>query len=67
MTAAKKFASILCAFTGARITEIMQLRKEDVRKEGDISVIRIAPDAGSVKSFTYRDVPLHPQIIAEGF
>lgn len=67
MTAAKKFVSILCAFTGARITEIMQLRKEDVRKEGDASVIRIAPDAGSVKSFTYRDVPLHSQIIAEGF
>lgn len=41
-TAAKRWAPILCAFTGARITEITQLRKEDVRQEGDRWVIRIA-------------------------
>ncbi len=66
-TAAKRWASILCAFTGARIVELMQLRKEDVRKEGDAYVLRITPDAGSVKTGQYRDVPLHQQIISEGF
>jgi len=67
VTAAKRWASILCAFTGARIVEMMQLRKEDVRKEGDVTILRITPDAGSVKAGEYRDVPLHPQAIAEGF
>ncbi|MBJ6131535.1 hypothetical protein JAU75_01640 [Ochrobactrum sp. Q0168] len=66
-TAAKRWASIICAFTGARIVEIMQLRKEDVRQEGDATVIRITPDAGSVKTGQYRDVPLHKQLIDEGF
>ncbi|PRA89061.1 integrase [Ochrobactrum sp. MYb29] len=66
-TAAKRWASILCAFTGARIVEMMQLRKEDVRKEGEAYVIRISPDAGSVKTGQYRDVPLHKQLIDEGF
>ncbi len=64
---AKRWVPLICAFTGARVSEITQLRKEDVRKEGDRWVIRITPDAGSVKVGHYRDVPLHSQIVAEGF
>lgn len=67
LTAAKRWCPIICAFTGARISEITQLRKEDVRKEGDWWIIRITPDAGSVKAGGYRDVPLHPQVIDLGF
>jgi integrase len=67
MTAAKRWAPILCAFSGARISEITQLRKEDVRQEGGRWVMRITPDAGTVKSGGYRDVPLHRQIVALGF
>ena len=67
LTAAKRWCPIICAFTGARISEITQLRKEDVRKDGDWWVIRITPDAGSVKAGNYRDVPLHPQVIELGF
>lgn len=67
MTAAKQWAPLLAAFTGARISEITQLRKEDVRKEGDWWIARITPDAGSVKAGGYRDVPLHRQLIAQGF
>lgn len=67
MTAAKRWAPILCAFTGARIAEITQLRKQDFRKEGETYVARITPDAGTVKAGDFRDVPLHPQLIAEGF
>lgn len=66
-TAAKRWAPILCAFTGARIAEITQLRKQDIRLEGDIAVLRITPDAGTVKAGGYRDVPLHPQILELGF
>ncbi|MDX0695446.1 tyrosine-type recombinase/integrase [Sinorhizobium medicae] len=66
-SAAKKWAPLICAFTGARISEITQLRKSDVRMEGDIPVIRITPDAGTVKTRKFRDVPLHKQIIEKGF
>ncbi|WP_273688883.1 tyrosine-type recombinase/integrase [Ketogulonicigenium vulgare] len=67
MTAAKRWAPMLCAFTGARISEVTQLRKEDMREENGRWIIRITPDAGSVKSGGYRDVPLHRQIIEQGF
>jgi integrase len=67
ITAAKKWASLLCAFTGARVTEITQLRKQDVRQEGDVYVLRITPDAGSVKTSQYRDVPVHDQLVDLGF
>lgn len=67
ITAAKQWVPLLCAFTGARVVEMAQLRKEDVRQEGDQWIARISPDAGSVKTGGYRDVPLHRQIIAEGF
>ena len=67
MTAAKRWAPILAAFSGARISEITQLRKEDIRKEGGRWIVRITPDAGSVKAGGYRDVPLHRQTIALGF
>ncbi|EDM33302.1 phage integrase [Roseovarius sp. TM1035] len=63
----KRWVPIISAFSGARVSEITQLRKEDIRKEGDQWIIRITPDAGTVKAGDYRDVPLHPQIIAEGF
>ena len=67
MTAAKRWAPILAAFSGARISEITQLRKEDVRMEGGRWIARITPDAGSVKAGGYRDVPLHRQLISLGF
>lgn len=64
---AKRWVPLLCAFSGARVSEITQLRKEDLRKEGDRWIIRITPDAGTMKAAHFRDVPLHSQIVAEGF
>lgn len=64
---AKRWVPIICAFTGARVSEITQLRKEDVRQEGERWVIRITPEAGTMKAGHYRDVPLHRQVIAQGF
>ena len=66
MTAAKRWTPLLAAFSGARISEVTQLRKEDFREEGERWIMRITPFAGSVKEGGYRDVPLHKQIIAEG-
>ena len=66
-TAAKQWVPIICAFTGARVSEITQLRAEDIRKEGKTWIVRITPDAGTVKAGGYRDIPLHSQIIEEGF
>ncbi len=67
MANVKRWVPIICAFTGARVSEIIQLRKADVTKVGEQWVARITPDAGTVKSGGYRDVPLHAQIVAEGF
>lgn len=67
MTAAKCWVPIICAFSGARVAEITQLRKEDIREVDGRWVARITPDAGTVKAGGYRDVPLHPQIIEQGF
>ncbi|OBQ75595.1 integrase [Mesorhizobium loti] len=66
-TAAKRWSPLLCAFTGARIAEITQLRKQDFRKEGETYVMRITPEAGTVKAGGYRDVPLHLQLVEMGF
>lgn len=67
LSAAKKWSSILCAFSGARIAEITQLRKQDFRQEGDTTVMRLRPDAGGIKAGDFRDVPLHTQIVELGF
>jgi len=67
MIAAKRWLPLLCAYTGARIGEIAQLRVEDVRNDSGINFARITPDAGTVKSGYYRDVPLHVEIIGVGF
>jgi integrase len=64
---AKRWVPWLCAFTGARVGEIAQLRRQDLRREGDDWVIRITPDAGTVKTNQARDVVLHPQLVELGF
>lgn len=65
--AAKRWVPWLCAFTGARVGEIAQLRRQDVRREATHWVIRITPEAGTVKTNEAREIPLHPQIDAIGF
>ena len=65
--AAKQWIPILCAHTGARVCEMTQLRKKDVRTEDGRLIARITPDAGTVKTGQFRDVPLHRQIVDLGF
>lgn len=63
----RKWAPWLCAYTGARIGEICQLRKQDVRLYEDIWCLHLTPAAGSIKTKSYRIVPIHPQLITLGF
>jgi integrase len=65
--AAKRWVPWLCAFTGARVGEIAQLRKQDVRREGGHWVIRVTPEVGTVKTNEARDIVLHPQLVEQGF
>lgn len=57
----------LCAYTGARVNEMTQLRKEDVFQDEGVWVLRITPEAGSTKTGGARIVPLHSHLIEQGF
>ena len=69
--AARRWIPWLCAYTGARVNEMTQLRKQDlIRGEVDgttVWQIRITPSAGTVKNNKARDVPVHPHIVEQGF
>lgn len=69
--AARRWVPWLCAYSGARVNELTQLRAVDisqVESGGEkIWIMRINPNAGSVKSGEYRDVALHPHLIEQGF
>jgi integrase len=67
LAAAKRWVPWLCAFTGARVGEMIQIRKEDLRREGKFWVLHVTPEAGPVKTDEARDVVLHRQVIEEGF
>jgi integrase len=64
---ARRWVPWLCAYTGARVNEITQLRKEDVQQIEGVWAIRITPEAGGVKTNEARTVPLHEHLIAQGF
>lgn len=64
---AKRWIPWLCAYTGARVGEMIQLRKQDVREEDGHYVIHIDPEAGTVKTDEPRDVVLHSHLIEKGF
>lgn len=64
---ARRWVPWVCAYTGARVNEITQLRAQDVCEVDGVWAIRITPEAGSVKNDQARVVPLHPHIIEQGF
>jgi len=56
------------AYTGARVSEICQLRREDIVEIEGLWCIKVMPEAGSVKtSGSERVIPLHPALVANGF
>jgi integrase len=60
---AKRWVPILCAYTGARVGEMVQLRKQDLRQVGDLWIITITPEAGTTKSGNARQVVLHGHLV----
>lgn len=65
---ARRWVPWLCAYTGSRVGEVTQLRAEDVSKApGGYWVMKITPDAGTVKTGQLRVVPLHEHLIEQGF
>ena len=58
----------ICAYTGARVSEICQLRVQDVIKRDGTWIIRITGEAGSKKNEnSERLVPVHEALLREGF
>ncbi|HVJ44368.1 MAG TPA: tyrosine-type recombinase/integrase [Dongiaceae bacterium] len=64
--AAKHWLPWLCAYSGARIGEVAQLRKEDFYRVDGMWFYRITPEAGDVKNKEARRVPVHEHLVAEG-
>ena len=64
---ARRWVPWLCAYTGARVNEMTQLRAEDAQQIDGRWIIRITPDAGRVKNKKFRNVPIHEHLIAQGF
>lgn len=64
---ARRWVPWLCAYSGARVNEMTQLRAEDVVKQEGMWVIRITPEAGTVKNSKARIVPLHSHLLDQGF
>jgi len=61
---------LTCLFTGARITEIAQLRTDDLHYDGDVPFITICHDESrqqTTKSGHTRVMPLHPKLVQLGF
>ena len=50
--AASRWIPWLCAYTGARVGEIAQLRKQDVTEREGMPSLLITPEAGTVKRWT---------------
>lgn len=58
----------LCAYTGARVSEVCQLRAEDIAQIENTWCLRFSPEAGSLKNAnSERTVPLHGALIKQGF
>ncbi|WP_029064080.1 DUF6538 domain-containing protein [Labrenzia sp. DG1229] len=64
---ARRWLPWLCAYSGARMGEVAQLRRQDVYVKDGIDCIRITPEAGTVKDKEVRVIPLHPHLVEQGF
>ena len=65
--AAKRWVPWLAAYTGARVGELAQLRKQDVSREGDHWTILLTPEAGTIKTNEARRIVLHQHLVELGF
>ncbi len=64
---ARRWVPWLCAYSGARVNEITQLRKQDIKCQDGVWAMNITPEAGGVKTNEARMVPLHSHLVDQGF
>lgn len=64
---ARRWVPWLCAYSGARVNEITQIRKEDISEINGIWTMHLTPEAGQIKNNKARKVPIHPHLIDQGF
>ncbi|MGV1758902.1 DUF6538 domain-containing protein [Rhizobium sp. A22-96] len=67
MANARRWVPWLCAYTGARVGEIAQLRKKDIQTHDGHLLIWVTPEAGSTKDKNPRFVGIHPHLLEQGF
>lgn len=67
MKDARRWIPWLCAYTGARVGEVSQLRKQDIEQHGEHWLIWITPEAGSTKDSNPRRVAVHRHLVDQGF
>jgi integrase len=66
--ALRRWVPWVCAYTGARVSEVCQLRAEDIVQLEGIWCVHFAPEAGSLKNTgSERTIPLHPALTEAGF
>ncbi|WP_203423076.1 hypothetical protein [Sinorhizobium sp. BG8] len=65
--ASRRWVPWLCAYTGSRPGEMTQLRGANVYQQDGIWIIDISPEDGTVKGASFRKVPIHEHLIAQGF
>lgn len=64
----RKWVPVLCAYTGARVSEVCQLRTQDVVQDEGVWCVKFVPEAGELKNVSSeRSVPLHPWVVEQGF
>jgi len=63
----RRWVPWLCAYTGARVNEITQLRAGDIQQMDGHWIIHITPEAGNTKNKEFRNVPVHEHLIEQGF
>lgn len=65
----KYWVPVLALYSGARITEIAQLRLIDIGEEDNIPYVMVRPsDETTIKNkHSERNIPLHPEVIQLGF
>ncbi|TXN82581.1 site-specific integrase [Methylobacterium sp. WL8] len=64
----RRWVPWVCAFTGGRLSEVCQLRVEDIVEIEGTRALRFDADAGSLKNIgSERTIPLHSALIAAGF
>jgi integrase len=64
----RRWVPLLCAYSGARISEVCQLRGMDIFLRDGVWCMKFDPEAGALKNVnSERAVPLHQAIVASSF